>query len=64
VVTNSLSAYTEKYEESVREGGGPGWLGTITSMVGNIFLQEDTGLRYRYRDPNSHRLNFFLLSLI
>jgi hypothetical protein len=53
VVTNSLSAYTEKYEESVREGGGPGWLGTITSMVGNIFLQEDTGLRYR------NRLDFF-----
>lgn len=45
VVTSSLSAYTEKYEESLREGGGSSWFGTITSMVGNIFLQEDTGLR-------------------
>ncbi len=45
VVTSSLSAYTEKYEESLREGGGTSWLGTITSMVGNIFLQEETGLR-------------------
>jgi hypothetical protein len=61
VVTNSLSAYTEKYEESVREGGGPGWLGTITSMVGNIFLQEDTGLRYWNRDPNSPFPVFFAL---
>jgi hypothetical protein len=45
VVTSSLSAYTEKYEESLREGGGSSWLGTITSMVGNIFLQEEAGLR-------------------
>jgi hypothetical protein len=45
VVTSSLSSYTEKYEESLKEGGGSSWLGTITSMVGNIFLQEDTGLR-------------------
>ncbi|XP_023345372.1 UPF0668 protein C10orf76 homolog [Eurytemora carolleeae] len=45
VVTSSLSGYTDKYEEIVKEGTGSSWLGTISSMVGTMFIQEDSLLR-------------------
>ena len=39
VVTSSLSGYTDKYEEIVKEGTGSSWLGTISNMVGTMFVQ-------------------------
>jgi len=45
VVTSSLSGYTDKYEESVKEGTGSSWLGTLSNMVGTMFIQEDSLMR-------------------
>merc|ERR1719334_2134097 len=45
VVTSSLSGYTVKYEESVKEGTGSSWLGTLSNMVGTMFIQEDSLMR-------------------
>jgi len=45
VVTSSLSGYTDKYEEIVKDGTSSSWLGTLSSMVGTMFVQEDSLLR-------------------
>ena len=42
VVTSSLSSYTDKYEDLVKEGSGSSWLGTLSSMVGTMFIQVET----------------------
>ena len=39
IVTSSLSGYTQKYEEMVKEGSSSTWLGTLSNMVGNMFIQ-------------------------
>ena len=38
-MTSSLSGYTEKYEEIVKDGTSSSWLGTLSSMVGTMFVQ-------------------------
>ena len=45
VVTSSLAEYTAAYEASIADGGGGGWLGAITNMVGNMFVSEDSQVR-------------------
>jgi hypothetical protein len=45
VVTGSLAEYTAAYEASLVEGGGGGWLGALTNMVGNMFVSEDSQIR-------------------
>jgi len=45
IVTHSLSGYTEKYEEMVKESSSSTWLGTLSNMVGNMFIQEDSVVR-------------------
>merc|ERR550519_3220845 len=45
VVTGSLAEYTSAYEASLADGGGGGWLGAITNMVGNMFVSEDSQIR-------------------
>merc|ERR1719450_906416 len=45
VVTGSLAEYTAAYEASLADGGGSGWFGAITNMVGNMFVSEDSQIR-------------------
>nr|ALS04509.1 UPF0668 protein C10orf76-like protein [Acartia pacifica] len=45
IVTSSLSGYTLKYEEMVKESSSSTWLGTLSNMVGNMFIQEDSAVR-------------------
>ena len=45
VVTASLADYTAAYEATVQEGGGGGWLGAFTTMVGSMLVSEDAQLR-------------------
>merc|ERR1719153_1418375 len=45
VVTASLAEYTTADEASLAEGGGSGWFGAITNMVGNMFVSEDSQIR-------------------
>merc|ERR1719336_3106853 len=45
VVTGSLAEYTAAYEASLADGGGSGWFGAISNMVGNMFVSEDSQIR-------------------
>eukprot|EP00095_Tigriopus_kingsejongensis_P007666 maker-scaffold156_size297567-snap-gene-0.24 protein:Tk07666 transcript:maker-scaffold156_size297567-snap-gene-0.24-mRNA-1 annotation:"hypothetical protein L798_14922" len=41
VITNSLMTYTQSYEASVADQSSSGWLSSITSIVGNMFVSDE-----------------------
>merc|ERR1711963_197446 len=60
VVTGSLAEYTAAYEASLADGGGSGWFGAITNIVGNMLVSEDSQIRNeRMRSHNPSLLALY-----
>ncbi|XP_041477098.1 armadillo-like helical domain-containing protein 3 [Lytechinus variegatus] len=57
VISTILGDFNGRYKAKQDEEKGSGWLSSITSMVGNMFVSEESGTHRAYvRDPNNATL--------
>ncbi|XP_072177329.1 armadillo-like helical domain-containing protein 3 [Diadema setosum] len=57
VISNILGDFNKRYKAKQEEEQGSGWFSSITSMVGNMFVSDETeSTRATLRDPNNANL--------